>query len=304
MGVNTLKNNAVVLLGQKSKVEGSAVTLSSDAVTGAEGTYGANESETKVGIGASVGIQNIRGNSLVMAGKGVQLTGTESLEASANNEMDLKNSVQNAGKGNSVGVSGMVALSFGDSNSIVSLDDEAAISAGFATLSSMNSTNVENSARTESNGNAGAKAFGIGVGIVNYDVNSIAMVADNGSGISAPSGNTTDEEKAAQKIYGDAKLARDVAGSTLAGKLGSKTAAGTKGSITTGGLVGTAVTTGMIQNDAKANINAVPKENNSEEGNNNANGNQNSDNWTQWTEQGRKEPMRPGLLRKTWKKTM
>lgn len=304
VGVNTLKNNAVVLLGQKSKVEGSAVTLSSDAVTGAEGTYGANESETKVGIGASVGIQNIRGNSLVMAGKGVQLTGTESLEASANNEMDLKNSVQNAGKGNSVGVSGMVALSFGDSNSIVSLDDEAAISAGFATLSSMNSTNVENSARTESNGNAGAKAFGIGVGIVNYDVNSIAMVADNGSGISAPSGNTTDEEKAAQKIYGDAKLARDVAGSTLAGKLGSKTAAGTKGSITTGGLVGTAVTTGMIQNDAKANINAVPKENNSEEGNNNANGNQNSDNWTQWTEQGRKEPMRPGLLRKTWKKTM
>ncbi|WP_295358558.1 hypothetical protein [uncultured Succiniclasticum sp.] len=288
VGVNTLKNNAVVLLGQKSKVEGSAVTLSSDAVTGAEGTYGANESETKVGIGASVGIQNIRGNSLVMAGKGVQLTGTESLEASANNEMDLKNSVQNAGKGNSVGVSGMVALSFGDSNSIVSLDDEAAISAGFATLSSMNSTNVENSARTESNGNAGAKAFGIGVGIVNYDVNSIAMVADNGSGISAPSGNTTDEEKAAQKIYGDAKLARDVAGSTLAGKLGSKTAAGTKGSITTGGLVGTAVTTGMIQNDAKANANAVPKENNSEEGNNNnANGNQNSDNWTQWTEQGR-----------------
>ena len=287
VGVNTLKNNAVVLLGQKSKVEGSAVTLSSDAATGAEGTYGANESETKVGIGASVGIQNIRGNSLVMAGKGVQLTGTESLEASANNEMDLKNSVQNAGKGNSVGVSGMVALSFGDSNSIVSLDDEAAISAGFATLSSMNSTNVENSARTESNGNAGAKAFGIGVGIVNYDVNSIAMVADNGSGISAPSDNTTDEEKAAQKIYGDAKLARDVAGSTLAGKLGSKTAAGTKGSITTGGLVGTAVTTGMIQNDAKANINAAPKENNSEEGNNNANGNQNSDNWTQWTEQGR-----------------
>ena len=292
VGVNTLKNNAIVLLGQNSQVTGSAVTLSSDAATGAEGTYGATDDNGHVGIGASVGIQNIRGNSLVMVGKGVQLTGTESLAASASNEMDLKNSVQNAGKGNSVGVSGMVALSYGDSNSIVSLDDEVAINAGSLTVTSMNSTNVENSARTESGGTAGAKAFGIGVGIVNYDVNSIAMVADNGSGISAPSENTTDEQKAAKKIAEDAILAQKVAGTTLAGKLGVKTAENaTKGSITTGGLVGAAVTTGMIQNDAKANANAAPKESDSgstEEGNNNnnANANQDSDRWTQWTNQG------------------
>ncbi len=285
VGVNTLKNNAIVLLGQNSQVTGSAVTLSSDAATGAEGTYGAEESNTKVGIGASVGIQNIRGNSLVMAGKGVQLTGSESLTASASNEMEVKNTAQNAGKSGSVGVSGMVALSYGDSNSIVALDDETNIQTGLATVTSTNSTNIENSARTEANGNAGAKAFGLGAGIVNYDINSIAMVADNGSGISVPSEGTTDEAKAAKKIYEDAKLARDVAGSTFAGKLGAATTAGTKGSITTGGLVGAAVTTGMIQNDAKANANVAPKEEGSgSEGN--ANENQ-ADNWTQWTNQGR-----------------
>ena len=285
VGVNTLKNNAIVLLGQNSQVTGSAVTLSSDAATGAEGTYGAEESNTKVGIGASVGVQNIRGNSLVMAGKGVQLTGSESLTASASNEMEVKNTAQNAGKSGSVGVSGMVALSYGDSNSIVALDDETNIQTGLATVTSTNSTNIENSARTEANGNAGAKAFGLGAGIVNYDINSIAMVADNGSGISVPSEGTTDEAKAAKKIYEDAKLARDVAGSTFAGKLGAATTAGTKGSITTGGLVGAAVTTGMIQNDAKANANVAPKEEGSgSEGN--ANENQ-ADNWTQWTNQGR-----------------
>ena len=285
VGVNTLKNNAIVLLGQNSQVTGSAVTLSSDAATGAEGTYGAEESNTKVGIGASVGIQNIRGNSLVMAGKGVQLTGSESLTTSASNEMEVKNTAQNAGKSGSVGVSGMVALSYGDSNSIVALDDETNIQTGLATVTSTNSTNIENSARTEANGNAGAKAFGLGAGIVNYDINSIAMVADNGSGISVPSEGTTDEAKAAKKIYEDAKLARDVAGSTFAGKLGAATTAGTKGSITTGGLVGAAVTTGMIQNDAKANANVAPKEEGSgSEGN--ANENQ-ADNWTQWTNQGR-----------------
>ena len=284
VGVNTLKNNAIVLLGQNSQT-GSAVTLSSDASTSAAGTYGTEESNNKVGIGASVGIQNIRGNSLVMAGKGVQLTGSESLTASASNEMEVKNTAQNAGKGGSVGVSGMVALSYGDSNSIVALDDETNIQTGLATVTSTNSTNIENSARTEANGNAGAKAFGLGAGIVNYDINSIAMVADNGSGISVPSEGTTDEAKAAKKIYEDAKLARDVAGSTFAGKLGAATTAGTKGSITTGGLVGAAVTTGMIQNDAKANANVAPKEEGSgSEGN--ANENQ-ADNWTQWTNQGR-----------------
>ena len=281
VGVNTLKNSAIVLLGQKSKVKGSAVKLASDATTNASGTYGTTDENSKVGIGATVGIQNIRGNSLVMVGKGVNLAGAESLEISAENSMDLKNTAQNSGKGNSVGISGMVALSYGDSNSIVAIDDEAAITSGFTTITSTNSTNIDNSARTESTGTEGAKAFGIGVGIINYDINSIAMVGDNGSGLTAPTvvdaKNPTDTEKAAQKIYEDAKLARDVAGGALAGKLGASTAANAeKGAITTGGLVAAAVTTGMIMNDAKANANAAPKEKDDED----------SEKWTKWSKQG------------------
>ena len=63
VGINTLKNNAIVLLAQKSKVDGSTVNLSADAVTQAAGNYGAKEENGKVGIGATVGIQNISGNS-------------------------------------------------------------------------------------------------------------------------------------------------------------------------------------------------------------------------------------------------
>ena len=286
VGVNTLKNNAIVLLGQKSKVEGSAVKLASDATTGAEGTYGAEDSNTKVGIGATVGIQNIRGNSLVMAGKGVEITGAESLGATANNALDVKNSVQNAGKGDSIGVSGMVALSYGDSNSIVSIDDEAVITAPEVSLESENSTNIDNSAHSESEGSESSKAFGIGVGIINYDVNSIAMVGDNGSGIATPTvkdaKNPTDAEKAARKIYEDSKLARDVAGSTLTGKLGSKTGGSAKGSIITGDLDISATTTGMLKNDAKAKVVSKEKEDESED----ADSRTDSEKWTKWSKQG------------------
>jgi hypothetical protein len=280
VGINTLKNNAIVLLAQKSKVDGSTVNLSADAVTQAAGNYGAKEENGKVGIGATVGIQNISGNSLIMAGKGVTLNGAESLTTAASNSLDAKNEVKNAGKGESIGVSGMVALSYGDSNSIVSLDDEVNITTGLATITSTNATNVDNSARSESTGQNGAKAFGIGVGIVNYDVNSLAMVSDNGSGISAPSGNTTDAEKAAQKIYQDAALARSVAGDTLVGKLGSKTTGNAKGSITTSGLVGMALTTGMIQNDAKAKVVSAASDDGDE------NTRKDSEKWSKWSKQG------------------
>ena len=284
VGVNTLKNNAIVLLGQhlgqQSQVEGSEVKLSSDATTNAEGTYGAKDENTKVGLGGTVGIQNIRGNSLVMVGKGASITGTDSFEASAENSMDLKNTVQNAGKGTSIGISGMLALSYGESNSVVSIDDEANITTGFATITSTNSTNIENVARSESAGQDGAKAFGIGVGIVNYDVNSIAMVGDNGSGIIAPTGSSTDTEKAAKKIYADAALARTIAGDTLAGKLGGKTTGDAKGNITTGGLVGMALTTGMIQNDAKAKV-VTSSEDDGDE-----NDREDSEKWTKWSKKG------------------
>ena len=48
VGINTLNNNAIVLLGQKSKVDGSEVKLSADATTQAEGSYGAKEENGKV----------------------------------------------------------------------------------------------------------------------------------------------------------------------------------------------------------------------------------------------------------------
>ncbi|WP_028130604.1 hypothetical protein [Selenomonas sp. AE3005] len=283
VGINTLKNNAIVLLGQQSKVEGTAVTLSTDAAANAQGTYGATEENSKVGVGATVGLQNISSNSLIMTGKGVELTGA-TVSTTANNSLDAKNEVKNAGKGDSIGVSGMVALSYGDSNSVVSLDDETKVNApGAAIITAINATNVDNSARSETSGTAGSKAFGIGVGIVNYDVNSIAMVGDTGKGISAPSGSTTDAEKAAQKIYQDAALARNIAGDTLAGKLGNSTTGNAQGSIATGSLTVTAVTTGMLQNDAKAKATTSTAENAADEG---GNAKKDSEKWTKWSKQG------------------
>ncbi|SDG25676.1 hypothetical protein SAMN05216584_103125 [Selenomonas sp. WCT3] len=283
VGINNLQNNAVVLLGQKSQLEGSALTLSTDATTKAAGKYGGEEDNSKVGIGATVGIQNISGNSLIMAGKETVLTGAL-VSATANNSIDAKNEVKNAGKGDSFGISGMVALSYGDSNSIVSLDDEAAVNAPvMAMLMAVNSTTVDNSARSEFTGKESSKAFGIGVGIVNYDVNSLAMVSDNGSGISAPAGDTTDAEKAAQKIYQNATLARSVAGDTFSGKMGDATASGNKGTITTGNLSASAITLGMIQNDAKAKTVSTSAEDKAE----NANERKDSEKWTNWSKKGK-----------------
>ena len=285
VGVNTLKNNAVVLLGQNTQVTGSAVTLTSGATTNVQGAYGAEDTNAKVGIGATVGIQNISGNSLIMAGKNAALTGSL-VSATASNSLDAKNEVKNAGKGDSLGVSGMAALSYGDSNSILSLDDEVAITApGSVVLTTTNSTNVDNSARSESVGNESSKAFGLGVGIVNYDVNSIAMVGDNGSGMSASSGNTTDAEKAAKKIYEDATLARSVAGNALATKLGAATTNEALGSIATGNISVTGVTMGMLKNDAKAKAVSSDAEDKNEDANERAD----SEKWTKWSKKGDSE---------------
>ena len=284
VGINTLENNAIVLLGQQTKIDGSKVKLSADATTNAKGTYGATEANGKVGIGATLGLQNISGNSLIMAGKGVTLNGTESVSANASTALDGKNEVKNAGKGDSIGVSGMVALSYGDSNSVISLDDETVIQSPIIRLTAMNSTNIDNSARSQSEGSESSKALGIGVGIVNYDVNSIAMVGDNGNGINAPSGNTTDEEKAAKKIYADAALARNIVGNTLSEKLGAATTGDAKGSITTEKLSLSAITMGLLSNDAKAKTVSSATADMSE----NVNQRKDSEKWGQWSEKGRK----------------
>ncbi len=282
VGVNTLRNDAVVLLGQKSKIAGADVKISSNATTSAAGTYGAADEDATVGLGATVGLQNISGNSLVMAGKGAELTGASKAAVSANNTVDLKNNVQNAGMGDSFGISGMVALSYGGSNSIVSLDDEAVIQSPAVKLNSMNSTNVDNSARSRSEGSESSKVFGIGVGIVNYDVNSIAMVGDNGNGILAPADGTADEEKAAKKIYEDAALAQSIAGETFAGKLGTATAGDAKGSITAERLSVSAITMGLLQNDAKAKVVSSDAADTQE----NVNARKDSEKWSQWSKKG------------------
>ena len=284
VGINTQKNNAIILLGQQSKTEGKSVNLSADATTNVKGEYGAKEENNKAGIGATVGLQNIRSNSLIMAGKGVELTGTGLSgmgRISAANSLDAQNEVQNAGKGDSLGISGMVALSYGDSNSIVSLDDESKITAPVTLITATNGTNIDNSARSSFEGAESSKAFGIGVGIVNYDVNSLTMVSDNGKGISAPSGSSTDAQKAAQKIYQDTALAQSIAGDKLTGKLGQSGAV--KGSIETGSLTMMALTTGMLQNDAKAKVVSRTAADKGED----ADSRKDSEKWTKWSKQGK-----------------
>ncbi|WP_303839130.1 hypothetical protein [Selenomonas ruminantium] len=284
VGINTQKNNAIILLGQQSKTEGKSVNLSADATTNVKGEYGAKEENNKAGIGATVGLQNIRSNSLIMAGKGVELTGTGlsgMSRISAANSLDAQNEVQNAGKGDSLGISGMVALSYGDSNSIVSLDDESKITAPVTLITATNGTNIDNSARSSFEGAESSKAFGIGVGIVNFDVNSLTMVSDNGKGISAPSGSSTDAQKAAQKIYQDTALAQSIAGDKLTGKLGQSGAV--KGSIETGSLTMMALTTGMLQNDAKAKVVSRTAADKGED----ADSRKDSEKWTKWSKQGK-----------------
>ena len=263
----SLQNKASVIVGKDSQLTATNGDVSANAetltetvsFTGNAGKFFTPNSAANVGVGASVAVQDISGDSLVLVGKNAVLTG-QNVKVKADNSMNQVGVIYAAGSAGTAGISGMVNLMNGESNSVVSVDDEAALTAvKNVDIASTNKSTITGVTGGATLGNDGTTAsVGAGLNLINYDVNNIAMAADNGSDADTSEEDIAETDsdrektakKAANKIAKGTALAQKLAGS-YAAKAGTKTAEGASiAGITAKNVSVTADTSGVINSVA------------------------------------------------------
>lgn len=199
ININSIKNNAQVIVGKGADIEAS-VTDANNKVTKGELDISAAAKQHDVAlngktkyfiptisntgggataIGGSVGVHDADVNSLVVVGEGASLVGSD-VKLAAENDLQHTAITFGGGKAANQGITGMFAYMEGQSNSIISVDDEASISAAQkVALAAQNNTTISNIIFDRTS--AGGTAIGASIGIVDYNVNNIAAVADNDS---------------------------------------------------------------------------------------------------------------------------
>ena len=295
----SITGNAVALMGSKKKNNNQQGGTPSGGTPSGGNTN--NTSSTNIGVGASVAVQDISGNSVVVIGEGVNIGGKDNASANevtiaADNTMSQQGIVYGSGEsaGNNqsatnVQLQGMVNLLNGGSNSVVSIDDNVNIAGNTVNLKADNSSLITavTGGATFSKSGGNAASVGASLGMVNYDVNNVVVVGDNGDDAdltlsSKDDDEKTAEDKAADKRKEGTKLAKDLlagAGVTLAEDVNTPAA---KGTITAHELNAQADTDGLILNlavEAAANTKSKKKKPNSALNNlNQTNNNNNNDN--------------------------
>lgn len=196
VNINRVGNNASVRIGREAeisasgKVDVNAVVAQKDvAISGKIGLNGGAETA----VGGTVGIHFGETNSLIAVAEGAEITGA-AVNVAADNDVMHTNIAIGAGKGGSNGLSGMASYMEGTSSSVVSIDDEAALTAngtgttegtddGGVRIDAGNTTVITNIA----GGGALGQTSGIGasVAITDYTVDNIAAIADNDADASA-----------------------------------------------------------------------------------------------------------------------
>ena len=295
----SITGNAVALMGSKKKNNNQQGGTPSGGTPSGGNTN--NTSSTNIGVGASVAVQDISGNSVVVIGEGVNIGGKDNASANevtiaADNTMSQQGIVYGSGEsaGNNqsatnVQLQGMVNLLNGGSNSVVSIDDNVNIEGNTVNLKADNSSLITavTGGATFSKSGGNAASVGASLGMVNYDVNNVVVVGDNGKDAdltlsSKGDDEKTAEDKAADKRKEGTKLAKDLlagASVTLAEDVNTPAA---KGTITAHKLNAQADTDGLILNlavEAAANTKSKKKKPNSALNNlNQTNNNNNNDN--------------------------
>lgn len=260
----SITGNAVQLMGSKKKKNQGNSTPSGSGNTGTGTTTSGSSTSTNVGVGGSVAVQDITGTGIVVVGEGVNVGGIDGAAAgeitiAADNTMGQQGIVYGSGESggkNGIGVElqGMVNMLNGGSDSVVSIDDNVNIAGNKVSLTANNSSLITAITGGATLGNdSTAASVGAGLGMVNYDVNNMVVVGDNGSDADLTVSSKDDEdktaaEKAADKRKEGTQLAKDLlseADITLA-----ENAAYTKGSINASELNAQAVTSGLVTNIA------------------------------------------------------
>ena len=267
INLNSIKNNAQVIVGKGAQIEAngkdkdndnkligelniSATAKQHDVALNGKTKYFipkvSNPSGASTAIGGSVGVHDADVNSLVVIGEGAKLSGND-VNLSAENDLQHTAITFGGGAATKDGITGMFAYMEGESNSIISVDDEASINAANRlALNANNDTNISNIIFDRTS--AGNSAIGASIGIVDYGVNNIAAIADNDSdgGEYDTKGNDTtrDEVKDLRKLVNDQLSAEEKV--QLGTKADVKGEANGKGKITANAVEINAATTGTI----------------------------------------------------------
>lgn len=187
--VTELANNARVLVGQNTKLTTGTGALGLNASStqydiSLAGSPLPSSAESAVGGTASYTDANF--GSLVAVAKGASLSAGD-IRLNAANNIDHIQIAVGAGKGSSSGIEGMAVYTNGSSNSIVSVDDEAVLSAaadeenagtGSIAINAANATNIYSAAGVLAKGETAG--VGAAVAIINFARNNYAAIADNG----------------------------------------------------------------------------------------------------------------------------
>ena len=261
ININSIKNNAQVVVGKGADIEASVGELNISAaakqhdvaLNGKTKYFIPTISNTGGGataIGGSVGVHDADVNSLVVVGEGARLSAND-VSLKAENDLQHTAITFGGGKAANQGITGMFAYMEGQSNSIISVDDEASISAAQkVALDANNNTTISNIIFDRTS--AGGTAMGASIGIVDYKVNNIAAVADNDSdgGVYVADEQNNEKDTTRDEVKDLRKLVNDQLSAEEKAQLGTKaTVAGEasgKGKITANAVKVNAETSGTI----------------------------------------------------------
>ena len=279
ININSIKNNAQVIVGKGAQLDasvadGGSVTKGELNISAAAKQHDvALNGKTKyfiptisntgggaTAIGGSVGVHDADVNSLVVVGEGARLSGND-VSLKAENDLQHTAITFGGGKAANQGITGMFAYMEGQSNSIISVDDEASISAAQkVALDANNNTTISNIIFDRTS--AGGTAMGASIGIVDYKVNNIAAVADNDSdgGVYVTDEQNNEKDTTRDEVKDLRKLVNNQFSAEEKAQLGTKAAvvgeASGKGKITANAVEVNAETSGTITGVSVAGVTA------------------------------------------------
>lgn len=279
ININSIKNNAQVVVGKGAQLDASvanggsvtkgelnisAVAKQHDVALNGKTKYFiptiSNTGGGATAIGGSVGVHDADVNSLVVVGEGAKLS-ANNVSLKAENDLQHTAITFGGGKATNQGITGMFAYMEGQSNSIISVDDEASISAAQkVALAANNNTTISNIIFDRTS--AGGTAMGASIGIVDYKVNNIAAVADNDSdgGVYVADEQNNEKDTTRDEVKDLRKLVNDQLSAEEKAQLVTKAAvageANGKGKITANAVKVNAETSGTITGVSVAGVTA------------------------------------------------
>ena len=275
ININSIKNNAQVIVGKGAQLDasvadGGSVTKGELNISAAAKQHDvALNGKTKyfiptisntgggaTAIGGSVGVHDADVNSLVVVGEGARLSGND-VSLKAENDLQHTAITFGGGKAANQGITGMFAYMEGKSNSIISVDDEASISAAQkVALDANNNTTISNIIFDRTS--AGGTAMGASIGIVDYKVNNIAAVADNDSdgGVYVADEQNNEKDTTRDEVKDLRKLVNDQLSAEEKAQLGTSANKKGKGQIKANAVEVNATTTGTITGVSVAGVTA------------------------------------------------